>query len=211
MNEINCKQFWEKKAQEGYFENYDKVGVSAVMTEGYFYIKEILRNVINPRILEIGCGGGKETNCLAVFSDNIYVVDLSKTALEIVKRKFPQVTAYEMFGDSLPFEDNFFDFVFSAYVFQHNPIGMMIQLLRESERVLKPSGRALIEFLGKREGIELKEKEHVKGIHSIGIEFKDFLDMIEGTGIDWLQVRTKKQYQYNPGFLNFWLEFRKRR
>lgn len=210
MKTINRREFWERKTKEGYFSNYDKVGVRG-MTEGYFYIKEILENMMNPKILEIGCGGGKETNCLVAFSDDIHVVDLSKTALEIAKKRFPQIKTYEIWNDTLPFEDNFFDFVFSAYVFQHNPTDVMRWLLLECDRVLKASGRALVEFLGKREGVELKEREHVEGIYSIGLEFKEFLDMVEGAGIDWLQVRTKKQYQYNPGFLNFWLEFRKRR
>jgi ubiquinone/menaquinone biosynthesis C-methylase UbiE len=211
MKAIDRKEFWERKAQEGYFLNYDKVGVNPRMTEGYMYVEEILKNMENPRILEIGCGGGKETSCLAIFGNDISVVDLSKTALKLVKERFSQVKTFELSNDTLPFKDNSFDFVFSAYVFQHNPVETMRWLLLECERVLKPSGRALVEFLGKREGVELKEKEHVEGIYSIGLEFKELLDMVEGAGIDWLQIRTKKQYQYNPGFLNFWLEFRKRR
>lgn len=212
MEAINCKEFWERKAQGGYFEKYDKVNIDPLRTEGYFHIEEALKGRDrDTRILEIGCGGGKETNCLVAFSDNVYVVDLSKTALKITEGRFPQIrAAYEIFDSHLPFEDSFFDFIFSAYVFQHNPVSDMALLLQECDRVLRPSGVALIEFLGRREGHELEEKEHVDGVYSIGLEFKEFLNMIEGLGLNWTQVHVKKQYQYNPGYLNFWLEFKKR-
>lgn len=89
------------------------------------------------RFLDVGCSKGthmrllaKETNAAA------YGTDLRADC------EFGRVKACDLDRDKFPFKDNFFDFVWSKSVVEHvhNPSNM----IRESLRVLKPGGIAII-------------------------------------------------------------------
>ena len=94
-------------------------------------------------MLDLGCGDGIWSADCASVVDDIYCVNPGITALEILrKRNIRNMFPIVAFGEYLPFPDNFFDGIFNIFVIEHlkDPIPM----LKEMNRVLKPSGRLVI-------------------------------------------------------------------
>jgi ubiquinone/menaquinone biosynthesis C-methylase UbiE len=101
-------------------------------------------------ILDIGCGGGKAVQELAMSAPNgkVYGIDYSEDMVQLtkkvnkalIKKGLVEITYGTV--SSLPFADNMFDLAtaFEAYYFWPNLIGD----LKEIKRVLKPGGTFLI-------------------------------------------------------------------
>ena len=97
-------------------------------------------------VLEIGGGMGTD---LAQFAQNgarVTDVDLSSGHIELAKENFAARGLDGRFfvqdAESLAFDDNSFDLVYSNGVIHHTP--NTYQVVREIWRVLKPGGRAIV-------------------------------------------------------------------
>lgn len=97
------------------------------------------------RLLEIGCGVGRMTRHLAEVFGEVHAVDVSAEMIRQAKERFNgdhHLHFYETSGcDFAAFPNDYFDVIFSAYVFQHVPDPDVIESnLRDAFRVLKPGG-----------------------------------------------------------------------
>ncbi|MBI1759804.1 MAG: methyltransferase domain-containing protein [Acidobacteria bacterium] len=97
------------------------------------------------RVLEIGCGIGRMTKHLAGLFGKVHAVDVSGEMIRQARerlRAFPNVHCHETSGcDFAALPSDYFDLVFSAYVFQHVPSAAVIRAnLVDAFRVLKPGG-----------------------------------------------------------------------
>lgn len=97
------------------------------------------------RVLEIGCGIGRMTKYLAEVFGEVHGVDVSSEMVRQAGERLANLpNAYFREGngtDFSDFPDEYFDFVFSAYVFQHVPSFEVIKSnIQDGFRVLKPQG-----------------------------------------------------------------------
>ena len=93
--------------------------------------------------LDFGCGIGGSVPYFRKHlpEANLTCIDVSQKSLDIAQSRFPTSATYRLFdGESLPFEDNTFDVVFSACVFHHIPATEHVRLMAEIRRVLTPDG-----------------------------------------------------------------------
>lgn len=93
------------------------------------------------RILDFGCGDGTR---LGLFKNNASLkvgVDVSKKAIELASKQYPSFDFYKI-KDKIPFPDQYFDFVFSAFVLEHTHDPTIY--LNEALRVLSKHGKLLI-------------------------------------------------------------------
>lgn len=101
----------------------------------------------NSTFLDVGCGAGyamykakAERNCL------VYGVDPDPGGHGVGRflEKFPkaEVNIQQAFAEKLPFEDEFFDVVYSSHVLEH--VNDEAQALKEMKRVLNQEGIAII-------------------------------------------------------------------
>ena len=91
------------------------------------------------RILDVGCGMG-QTLIAAQLPANVeaYGVDCDSEAVEAGRRVVPSnIKLLSASGENLPFEDEYFDLVFSRVALPYMNIN---KALREFARVLKPGG-----------------------------------------------------------------------
>ncbi len=98
------------------------------------------------RVLEIGCGLGTDGAQFARAGADYTGVDLTEAAVELARRRFE---LFELAGEfqvadaeSLDFDDETFDLVYSHGVLHHTPDAG--RAVGEIHRVLRPGGRAVV-------------------------------------------------------------------
>lgn len=93
-------------------------------------------------ILDMGCGEGTRLNKLITKNQKGYGIDISPKAIEMAKGKYPQLNFEVGDLEDLPYEDEKFDLVYSAFVFEH--LDDPEKVLKEGVRVLKKGGSLMI-------------------------------------------------------------------
>ena len=101
-----------------------------------------LENIIelfskNKKILEIGAGAGWQAKYISEFGCKVEAIDIQTNTYS--KDSVWPVTIYN--GKNLPFEDDYFDIIFSSNVLEH--INSLDEFQYEIRRVLKPDGIAI--------------------------------------------------------------------
>lgn len=98
-------------------------------------------------VLDVGCGAGVEVVRFAKAGARIVGVDIAASAVELTRQNLEQqqLTARVEVadGETLPFEDNSFDFVFAHGVVQYTNDDQA--LVNECRRVLRPGGLAMFQ------------------------------------------------------------------
>src|SRR5215510_7760991 len=103
------------------------------------------RDLRSLRLLEIGCGIGRMTKRLAQIFGEVHGVDVSAEMINQACELFrgvKNVFFYETNGlDFSALPGNYFDIIFSVYVFQHVPsVDVIHSNIRDACRTLKPGG-----------------------------------------------------------------------
>jgi SAM-dependent methyltransferase len=102
--------------------------------------------IVGPRVLDVGCGGGRVAASIAAALP-VSVVGVDPSASQIHRlarhtRQVPEVAGVLARGETLPFKNYFFDSVISSCAWKHWPnptIGVA-----ECLRVLRPGGSLVI-------------------------------------------------------------------
>ncbi len=106
------------------------------------------RYVPSDKILEAGCGGGRNLDWFVKNNYSIYGIDTSQAAILHLKEKYPglsedkfQIAAVE----KLPFPDKYFDHIISSAVLHFAKCEIHFkEMIGEMLRVLKPKGSIFI-------------------------------------------------------------------
>ena len=138
------------------------------------------------RVLEIGCGAGRETRALAKVFGEVHGVDVSEKMLAQARQALadlPNVHLYQNNGMDLSvLGDVKFDFAYSYIVFQHIPSREIIEnYVREVNRVLRPGGLFKFQVQGDTSihpppqgdtwvGVPISEREAVEMAERCGFE-----------------------------------------
>jgi SAM-dependent methyltransferase len=106
-------------------------------------------SVTNRRVLDLGSGQGGLVLELLDRGAEAYGVEPSREYAELARRRLVEAghdpaVIQEAAGESIPFEDNFFDYVISLQVLEHVPRPEAI--VSELFRVLKPGGQCHLRF-----------------------------------------------------------------
>lgn len=120
-----------------------------------YYLAENWKSKKLNRVLDIGCGFGRNAIFLAKHGFTLDGFDLSKTSVEttIEKAKNQGIDFSNFFVSDmlhLPYEDNTFDVVLAFNVISHTDREGFKQILNEIKRVLKPNGETYF-TLGSKE------------------------------------------------------------
>lgn len=105
-------------------------------------IKNLKYYVIeNDKVLDFGCGNGRLSELFKGMKISYFGVDVSEKLIEIAKTRYQKEKFLLMNDMPLPFQDEYFNKIFSLAVFHHIPTDKIRKLyLNELKRVLKPGG-----------------------------------------------------------------------
>lgn len=99
-------------------------------------------------VLDVGCGNAYVLSKYALQGANVFGVDITKTAIDISKKRFKLLGIRGVFkkadAEKLPFAENSFDLVCSMGVLHHVPDTE--KAIKEIFRVLKPGGKFISMF-----------------------------------------------------------------
>jgi len=143
MNEIKIADYYSKEA-ERYNDLYKGDIISNFeQIQRQKLLLELIKNVgttKNLKILDIGCGWGRDVEILSTKNNEIYAVDISEGMLRIAKSKKydGKVHFFKSSAIDLPFENKKFDLIYSSEVIEHIPNWKF--LVKESKRCLKEGG-----------------------------------------------------------------------
>ena len=119
-----------------------------------YFIKIFAELNINPqdcKVLDLGSGGGLFSEELAKIGFKTYGIDLSGNSILIAKHHARsnnlKINYKQSSGESIPFENNFFDLVFSCDVLEH--VNDLPKVVSEISRVLKTDGCFLYETINR--------------------------------------------------------------
>lgn len=90
------------------------------------------------KILEVGCGVGGIVSKLNPAENELVGVDISSFALNVARKKYPQITFVRGNAEQLPFEKESFDIVLFPNVIEH--LLLPQEALKEIYRILKKGG-----------------------------------------------------------------------
>lgn len=128
------------------------------------------RYVHGNKILDAGCGGGRNMHWFVQNDFDIYGTDWSEAAILNLKKEYPNLPAENLqvcLVEKMPFANDYFDHVISSAVlhFAKNDAHFK-EMLGEMLRVLKPGGSIFIRMTSDI-GIEDKVKFLSNGNHQI--------------------------------------------
>lgn len=108
------------------------------------FLNSFLPKTSSEKILDLGCGTGRFLD----FAN--FGVDISPNMIEVAKTKFPDKEIKEGSVSSIPFQDDFFDAVFSLHVIMHLNKEITESFLNESHKKLNANGTLIFDFPSKK-------------------------------------------------------------
>lgn len=140
------------------------------VTESIIEAAVIFRRKKIKRILDLGCGTGRNLVYLKNKGFMVTGCDVSAEALRISKRKVKKGSFAHCHMSSLPFHDGYFEGIVCNHVLQHGTISEIKKAIKEMYRVLKKDGILLLEVASIKSSkykngqeIELRTKINVGG------------------------------------------------
>ena len=121
------------------FKSFLPENASSIITAEHYPNKLLLNKTTPATILDLGCGAGNSIDLFSGINPEIkwFGVDIEGSPEgKLRKRIDGDFKTYD--GINLPYDDNFFDFIYSHQVFEH--VRHPDDLLKEVFRVLKPGG-----------------------------------------------------------------------
>ena len=144
------------RGTRGWFDEVDRRFVDAscpYLTSHRPFDRVMPDDLEGKQVLEIGCGMGLHSLELARRGAKVYAVDLTDAAIELTQARMKEfgidAEVQCADGESLPFDSQTFDFVWSWGVIHHS--ARTTRIVREIARVLKPGGESRV-MVYNREG-----------------------------------------------------------
>ena len=186
-------------------DDYNKANFNPFWIDEFKKYKDL---VPGKKILDIGCGAGRDSVVFTQNGSDYTGIDASPEMLAIAKERAPSGTYKQMDFYHLEFPDSNFDGFWAAASFLHVPKVDVVSVLAEAKRILKPGG---IGFISLKEKDDLEEgmitQERFGGIISRYFAFytkDEFKKYITDSGFELVGDTT---YRENDERHTVWLGF----
>jgi SAM-dependent methyltransferase len=133
------------------------------------------------RVLDVACGAGYGSDCLARSASSVTAIDLSPEAAASARASYPADNIQFLAADArfLPFADASFDLIVAFEVIEH--LEKPEELLAEARRLLAPGGQFVVSTPNKLYYAETRELSGPNPFHVRELEFGEFRAALNGT------------------------------
>ncbi len=167
---------------------YDLIADKFSGTRNFFwpdleFIQGYVKN--DDRVLDFGCGNGRLLEILKNKAITYVGTDISQNLIELAKAKYPQRQNdfIKLSGQSiLPFNNNYFNVVFSIAVFHHFPRDYAQIMAREIYRITAPNGKLIITCWN------LKQKKYWRKLFNLKLILQKIFHTKEAKNLGWKDV-----------------------
>ncbi|MFZ5966866.1 MAG: class I SAM-dependent methyltransferase [Bacillota bacterium] len=134
-------------------------------SEDVYYYMHIWKESGFKKLLDLGCGLGRNAIFFAGHAFEVEAIDLSQKGLDFLKesaeRQNLKIDIRRGDMNDLPYEPNYFDCLLAYHVISHTDSEGIKNILSEMKRVLKPGGEFYITLCSK-ESPSFKSGKHPK-------------------------------------------------
>jgi len=143
-------------------------------------------------ILDIGCGNGRDSAFFAEQGHRVTALDRSKLAIDICRTAHSGRGIDFIFGllsDVSSLQENYYDMIYSRFVFHAMPLQEEIDVIKKSFKLLKVGGEIYIECRSVndslfRKGELLSKTEKVHGHYRRFIVLDELIDRLTNCGFE---------------------------
>jgi SAM-dependent methyltransferase len=165
------------------------------------YIPDMPTDFSGMRALDVGCGTGNNAFFLASLKLDVYCTEIHQDICDLVmaeaKSMGHRLTVKVATNRSLPFTENFFDFLVSWNVLHYENTEENIRAgIAEYARVLKPGGRLVLSTTGPEHKILTGSKTLGPHLYEIGRED----DFRKGERFFYFDAPNYIHYYFDPAF-----------
>jgi ubiquinone/menaquinone biosynthesis C-methylase UbiE len=123
-----------------YYDMAKKASLQIGNHPGLLYIKQHYNGHI--RVLDVGCGEGSRLETLISNDSLKFGVDINRQAIKFAKKQYPNNDYRVTDAAKLPYKNNSFDLVYSAFALEHtqDPFKVVLEMVR----VAKIGGQVII-------------------------------------------------------------------
>lgn len=152
------------------------------------FAKYIIKNQLNgeQKILDLGCGNGRDSIAFAKFANYVFGIDTSKSAIDLCQSLYNNKNL-QFLNTSIdklyPDYKNFFDVIYSRFMLHSMTLFEEISMLNYARFLLKNNGKLLIECRSindelARKGEVLSPTERIFGHYRRFIVLDELLDRL---------------------------------
>lgn len=149
MGNENLQKLTTIEKKKGVIADYDDIAKE--YAEEFFYdtsdnkyIDAFLQSLDGIKILDVGCGNGKDCKYISEKGFEVIGIDLSVGMLAIAKEKVPNGKFEVMDIADITYPENSYDGIISNCSLFHIPSEELPKTLESFARVLKPNGKLLL-------------------------------------------------------------------
>ena len=128
------------------------------------YIDAFLESLQGTKILDAGCGNGKDCKYISEKGFDINGIDLSVGMLNIAKEKVPNGKFEIMDITDITYPEDSYDGIISNCSLFHIPVEELPKTLESFRKILKPNGKLLL-ILQEGTGEMMVEEPYRPGVH----------------------------------------------
>lgn len=180
---------------------YNEYGVSSYIDD---FVNLVERN---GKVLDVGCGPGKDSNYITSKGFDVVGIDLSEKMIGIAKKEFPGTDFRVMDMRRMSFEPESFDGVFAAFSLIHLPKNEVSGMLNKLYEILKKDGIIYVAVQG-GESIEMFSLEPLEPRERIFLNLfssEEIESLMKGNGFSIITKHERepkvKEFQYKKIFV----------
>ncbi|MFX0115314.1 MAG: class I SAM-dependent methyltransferase [Candidatus Hodarchaeota archaeon] len=163
-----------------------------------------IASMTGKRILDIGCGPGRDAKYLSMANFEVFGIDLSRNFLDIAEKNAPRAKFRLMDMRKLDFPGGFFDGIWAAASVLHIPKKDALSTLRGFRTVLKSEGLLYIGlYHGQGEKMiiasQYDNKERFYALYSVN----EAKQLLRRAGFQVVKEIIKQNEEKKPTWINF--------